>query len=208
MTSNKASQPTSAKNAGAAELACVGQTRKIVTEVSMRRVRYAVVMSLDGYIAGPKGEADWIVGDPAVNIAEFFKAFYAQFDIAVMGRRTYELVGGPIDGMRTYVFSRTLSPADCKGVTILSENGIGELARLRAEDGRDIWLFGGGVLFGSLASAGLVDSVELGVMPVLLGGGTPVVGGITQRIKLKLIQSEHSAVGIVSLKYELDNSAI
>jgi dihydrofolate reductase len=173
----------------------------------MRRVRYALVMSLDGYIAGPKGEADWIVGDPAVDLAEFFKAFYAQFDIAIMGRRTYELVGGGIEGMRTYVFSRTLSPVDCKGVTILSD-GIAELARLRGEDGKDIWLFGGGRLFGSLASAGLVDSVELGVMPVLLGGGTPVISGIAERLKLKLRHSETSAVGVVSLKHELDNSRI
>src|SRR4026209_630270 len=164
----------------------------------MRRVRYAVAMSLDGYIAGPNGEADWIVGDPTVNPTEFFKAFYAQFDIAVMGRRTYELVGGAIDGMRTYVFSRTLSPADHTGVTILSENGIPELARLRAEDGKDIWLIGGGMLFGSLASAGLVDSVELGIMPVLLGAGTPVVSGIAQRVKLKLVHTEHSSVGVVS----------
>ena len=116
----------------------------------MRRVRYAVVVSLDGYIAGPKGEADWIVGDPTVDVAEFFKAFYAQFDIAVMGRRTYELVGGAIEGMRTYVFSRTLSPADCSGVTVLSD-GIAELERLRAEDGRDIWLFGGGIAFSEIS---------------------------------------------------------
>lgn len=174
----------------------------------MRRLRYAVVMSLDGYIAGPKDEADWIVGDPTVDVAEFFKTFYAQFDIAVMGRRTYELVGGGIDGMRTYVFSRTLSPETCKGVTILSDNGVEELAKLRAENGKDIWLFGGGILFGGLAAAGLVDSVELGIMPVLLGGGTRVVSGIAQRIKLKLVHSEHSPVGVVSLKYELDNSAI
>ena len=46
-------------------------------------------MSLDGYIAGPKGEVDWIVGNPTVDVAEFFKGFYAQFDIAVMGRKTY-----------------------------------------------------------------------------------------------------------------------
>ena len=174
----------------------------------MRRVRYAVVMSLDGYVAGPQGEADWIVGDPTVDVAEFFKAFYAQFDIAVMGRRTYELVGGAIDGMRTYVFSRTLSPSACKDVTVLSDNGIPELTKLRAEDGRDIWLFGGGLLFGSLASAGLVDSVEIGVMPVLLGGGVPVISGIAECVKLKLVSTEHSAVGVVSLKYELDRSAI
>jgi dihydrofolate reductase len=162
----------------------------------MRRVRYAVVMSLDGYIAGPRGEADWIVGDPTVDLAEFFKAFYAQFDIAIMGRRTYELVGRGIDGMRTLVLSRTLSPIDCKGVTVVSD-GITELAKLRAEGGRDMWLFGGGKLFGSLASAGLVNSVELGVMPVLLGGGTPVISGIAERLKLKLIHSELSSVGVV-----------
>jgi len=172
----------------------------------MRRVRYAVVMSLDGYIAGPKGEADWIVADPTVDIAEFFKAFYSQFDTAVMGRRTYELVGGGIEGLRTYVFSRTLSPANCKGVTVLSD-GLAELARLRGENGRDIWLFGGGSLFGSLAAAGLVDSVELGVMPVLLGRGTPVISGITTRVKLKLMHTEHSAVGVVSLKYDLNTGA-
>jgi len=64
------------------------------------------------------------------------------------------------------------------------------------------------MLFGSLASAGLVDSVELGVMPVLLGGGTPVISGIAECVRLKLVHSEHSAVGVVTLKYELENGAI
>lgn len=167
----------------------------------MRRVRYAVAMSLDGYIAGPRGEADWIEMDPSVDVAAFFTEFYAQFDIAIMGRRTYELVGGPIEGMATYVFSRTLPPGPRNGVTVLGEDGTARLADMRAEDGKDIWLFGGGDLFGSLASAGLVDVVELGVMPVMLGSGRPVISGNTARVKLRLSSCETWPGGGLSLKY-------
>ena len=76
----------------------------------MRRVRYAVAMSLDGFIAGPQGEADWIEMDSSVDIAAYFTTFYAQFDTAVMGRQSYDVFGGAVEGMDTYVFSRTLPP--------------------------------------------------------------------------------------------------
>src|SRR5262249_5690635 len=74
----------------------------------MRRLRYHVAMSLDGFIAGPKGEYDWILMDPTVD----FMAFYSQFDTAVMGRRTFELAltgpGAIMPGLQTIVCSRTL----------------------------------------------------------------------------------------------------
>ena len=169
----------------------------------MRRIRYAVAMSLDGFIAGPKGEADWIEMDRTVDIAAFFRDFYAQFDVAIMGRRSYDVFGGAVEGMDTYVFSRTLPPGPRKGVTVLGEDGLARLRELRAGDGKDIWLFGGGSLFGSLASEGLVDGVDLSVMPVMLGAGQPVISDNSARVKLHLLSSEHSPGGVLSLKYSV-----
>lgn len=94
-----------------------------------------------------------------------------------------------------------------KGVTVLGEDGTSRLTEMRAQEGKDIWLFGGGALFGSLASAGLVDTVELGVMPVMLGGGRPVISGNTARVKLRLLSCEHSPSGPLSVTYAVDARA-
>src|SRR5690349_12931040 len=117
----------------------------------MRRIRHSVAISLDGYIAGPKGEADWIVPDPDSD----FRALYDQFDTVLLGRRTYELTLSPgappwPAGLRLYVFSRTLSQRDHPRVTIVSDHVEEVLASLRAESGKVIWLFGGASLFRSL----------------------------------------------------------
>src|SRR5579884_2871162 len=106
-----------------------------------RRVRYAVAMSLDGFIAGPSGEYDWIIQDPEID----FKAICSRFDTMVMGRRTFEVVkaaggDGSWPGMQVFVFSRTLRPEDHPSVMIV-DDPEGVMARLRSQPGKDIWLF-------------------------------------------------------------------
>jgi hypothetical protein len=99
----------------------------------MRRVRYVVAMSLDGYIAGPKGEIDWITIDPDVD----FGALFREFDTALIGRRTFEAMvragNSALPGMKMFVFSRTLQQSDHPKVTIVSHSPENTLASLRAE---------------------------------------------------------------------------
>jgi dihydrofolate reductase len=126
----------------------------------MPRIRYAVAMSLDGYIAGPGGEFDSIMSDPAFDISGQF----AQFDTFLLGRRTFEITRMPGSpsfprGSKRFVFSRTLRD-EFPGVSIVREASRATIAEIRAKATRDIWLFGGGGLFRSLLDHGLVDTVE------------------------------------------------
>jgi dihydrofolate reductase len=168
----------------------------------MRRIRYAVATSLDGYIASPNGEYDWILADPEID----FAGMMAQFDTMLMGRRTYEAMGaveGPgSQGMDVWVVSRTLKPEDHPAVTVVAENVDERLRQLRAQPGKDIWLFGGGDLFRSLLEMDKVDTVEVAVMPVFLGGGVSLLPAPAVRRSLSLTAHRvYAHTGTVSLEY-------
>jgi dihydrofolate reductase len=164
-------------------------------------------MSLDGFIAGTKGEYDWIVGDSAFD----FPALYREFDTAVMGRKTFDIVAaagdmGTMPGIEVIAFSKTLPATTRAGVRIVNDDPIATVAALKARRGKDIWLFGGGALFRSLLDAGLVDTVEVAVMPVVLGAGIPLLPpGTAQKLEL----ADHRilpASGIVMLAYTVAGS--
>ncbi|MBO0720209.1 MAG: dihydrofolate reductase [Blastocatellia bacterium] len=168
----------------------------------MRRIRYRVAASLDGFIAGPNGEHDWIVKDPEIDFGELF----AQFDTFLIGRNTFEIMkkdgNAGIPGKKVYVFSRSLSQSPHPNVTIIAEKPEEAVAAIKAEPGKDIWLFGGGKLFRSLLDAGLVDAVEIAVIPVLLGDGIPLLPAPERTTRLKLTSNRvYSQSGIVILEY-------
>ena len=168
----------------------------------MRPVRYSAAMSLDGYIADPTGGYDWIVMDPDIDFGALFK----NFDTLLMGRKTYEMAreqgGGPaMRGMKSYVFSRTLRQEECPRVTV-SADPKETVTALKQQQGKDIWLFGGGGLFQSLLALELVDAVQVAIIPVLLGGGVPLLPSPATRAKLRLTSHRiYEKTGTVLLDY-------
>lgn len=145
----------------------------------MRRLRYSVATSLDGYIGPHDGSTAWIAEDPSID----FAALYAEFDIFIMGRKTYEQlkIMGDQNPLRVYnspaviVVSKTLKQEENQEVTIVGDGFLAEIERQKGLDGKDIWLFGGGELLGACLDAGLVDTVETAIIPTLLRGGIKMV---------------------------------
>jgi dihydrofolate reductase len=168
----------------------------------MRRVCYSVAMSLDGYIAGPKGEYDWIVMDPEIDFGALFK----RFDTVLMGRKSWEQAQGSGYGMpgpKAYVFSRTLQPAAVKDAT-LSNDPQRTVTELKKAKGKDIWLWGGGELFRSLLELKLVDAIEVAVIPALIGDGLPLLPKSSTKVSLVLTkQHVYKKTGTVMLSYDV-----
>ena len=170
----------------------------------MPALRYSVAASLDGYIAGPNGEFDWIVVDPDID----FPAMYAGFSGLVMGRKSYDVFvatgGTPGISLPTYVYSRTLPAGERDGVTVVGD-AVAHLRELKkTREDKPLWLWGGGELFRQCAEAGLVDGVEVAVIPILLGGGIPLLPTPGPRLTLNLRSHVlYSQTGTVVLSYDV-----
>lgn len=171
----------------------------------MRPICYSVAMSLDGYVAGPNGENDWIVMDAEMD----FASLMSRFDTVLMGRKTFEMSrklygSGSMPGVEGIVVSKTLESAEFPDVKIIGGDLENELIHLRKSPGKEIWLFGGGILFRSLLTLGQVQTVEVAIIPVLLGSGVPFLPAAEQRKKLKLASNKiYRKTGTVALTYEV-----
>lgn len=179
------------------------KNKKPKSGATSRRVRYSVAVSLDGFIAGPNGEFDWITMEPTLD----FEAYFKQFDTFLLGRRTFEVTrqgggGGVTAGTQTIVFSRTLRQSDWPKVLITREVKQ-TISALKKKPGKDIWLFGGGELFRSVLDAGLIDTVEVAVMPILLSQGIPLLAAGARSPALQLTETKALPSGTVLLSYRV-----
>ena len=158
---------------------------------------------------GPDGEYDWIPNEPEID----WNAFMEHFDTALMGRRSYEAAlaapgGGALPELETFVFSTTLHAQDHPAVTVVADRIDETIAALREGPGKDIWLFGGGAVFHSRLERGHADRVEVGLIPVRLGGGIPLLPHPAVSVSLRLAdQHIYLTTGTVLLTYDVRRPA-
>lgn len=158
----------------------------------MRKVVLGLGVSFDQYIARKDGAVDWLSMDWDYNWTKFFKTI----DAVLIGRKSWEQAlemgegkkKNPYEGMETFVFSKTLKTSGVAGVEIVSGDLKEFVGKLKAAEGKNIWLAGGGELAKSFLNADLVDEISLGATPVLLGTGRPLFPELVREIPLRFIE--------------------
>src|SRR5262249_28324909 len=177
--------------------------------------------TLDGYIAGPNGEMEWVgeIYDDAMGRYE--SDLVSAADTLLLGRVTYESFAGSwphvpdkpdapesekayarmLNEMRKVVFSRTLERAEWNNSTLLREVTPEAIEQLKREPGRDMLIYGSASLVQELTRLGLIDEYQVLVHPLILGDGKPLFGGLTDPVKLRLVSSVAHPSGVRVLTY-------
>jgi dihydrofolate reductase len=165
--------------------------------------------SLDGFIADSTGGIDWIQpppDDPGGLPADYVELMEA-VDTLVMGRATYELSLALSGGMDVFeskcavVFTSRPDLPPHRGVEFSSEDPVALVRRMKGEPGGTIWLYGGGMLATTLATAGLIDDYLIVVQPLLLGDGIRLWRDGLRRVPLELRHVREWIGGLVELRY-------
>lgn len=168
----------------------------------MRKVVYNCAVSLDGFIEGPNGEFDWCFTDQDYGM----NAFMERIDAVLYGRKSYEVVlkmGQTFDKEHEhFVFSSSLTEV-AENVTLIKGSISEQVRAIKAAPGKDIWLFGGADLAGSLMNEGLVDELALGVHPIVLGQGKPLFTNVQHRVLYKLQSVKPYDTGLIIVNYVL-----
>lgn len=189
----------------------------------MRKIITTTWISLDGFIAGPNGEMDWVMVEE--EMGKYEGNIVNSADTLLMGRVTYQSFAGSwphvpdnpavspeekeyarkLNAMRKIVFSKSLPAAEWNNSTLLREIVPEEITKLKHEPGRDILIYGSASLVRTLTNYGLIDEYQILVHPVILGGGKPLFQDILQRQKLHLVKTQSFPSGVIGLYYQPNN---
>jgi dihydrofolate reductase len=195
--------------------------------VSLRSMRLTLTefLTLDGVYQGPGGPAEdtgggfqqggWLVPYFDEQLGDYMGRVFDEVDAFVLGRRTYEIFAGSwpkvtdpqdpiasrLNSLPKYVASRTLSKADWANTTMLGEDPVAEVAKLKQQPGRELQMHGSGAFAQALFDAGLIDTIRLLVFPVVLGTGKRLFadGRTPSRFRLADVRTTPTGVMIQSL---------
>jgi len=170
----------------------------------MARIRLYVATSLDGFIADGEGSVDWMAPYDARLYG--YDKFLAEVGVLVMGRRTFEMINAtgedwPYEGLNVIILSSESLSGLPRGVVTAGSGMLSALQRARETTQKDIWIMGGAATLQSALEEGLVDLVELFLVPVLLGSGLTLLNDLRRRQSLVFDGIEAFPDGVVKLRY-------
>jgi dihydrofolate reductase len=170
----------------------------------MARIRFYVATSLDGFIADGDGGVDWMAPYDARLYG--YDRFLSEVGAVVMGRRTFEMINAtgedwPYAGLTAFVLSSEPLSGAPRGVVASGIGMLGTLQRARETTQKDIWVMGGATTLQSALEEGLVDLVEIFLVPVLLGSGLTLLNDLRRRQSLLFDGIEAFPDGVVKLRY-------
>ena len=185
----------------------------------MRRLIVSNLMSLDGFVAGPKGELDWFVHEGFMIGTEFGKyarEMISSVDAILLGRLTYQefvsywptatdndpVITERINSLPKIVFSKTLERVEWNNARLVKGNAADEVRRLKEQPGRDLVIYGSAELVSALMKENLIDEFHIIIQPVVLGKGKPEFKDLNQRHNLKLVEAKPFKSGAVWLRYQ------
>jgi len=183
----------------------------------MRKIAAKIWMTLDGIFDADNMDQWWIPYD-SIERQEYVVERYGKCDAYLLGRKTYEMLApywstqkndenGPatwLNSVRKYVVSSTLKKAEWNNSTIINENVIDAITKLKQQPGKDIIVDGSSTLVRSLMDANLIDEYRLLVQPILIGTGKRYFDNGIPLTNLKLVKSKILSLGVVALTYQSD----
>jgi Dihydrofolate reductase len=163
----------------------------------MRKVILSVALSMDGFIEDSKGAYDWCTPPAKGEMEKFLK----RIDAIFYGRKSFELAGAnAFPGKKNYVVSKTLK-GPIKNTEIISSKVLDEVKNIKHDKGKDIWLYGGAELTTFFINHDLVDEINVGLIPIILGSGKPLFQNINQRKKFIATSAKVSSPDLIYLDY-------
>ena len=176
----------------------------------MRKIKLYIASSLNGYISKPDGNVDWLDAIPNPKQYDYgYYDFYDSCGVTLQGNNTYKFIldsgyDFPYSATKNYVFTRNKSLKDNKDVTFVRENIADFVRSLKKEEGKDIWLIGGGQINTLLLDNQLIDEIWIHLMPIVLNDGISLFKTLAKDTQLELISSKPFDTGVVEMKFKVN----